>query len=131
LGHRLAGRPVSAGTGCGRAVLASDVTKAGELTPRSVLVAEYPVARYAQMLLGAAGLVTNGGSGAAHLVAVARSLGVPAVVGCDLTSLIRQSTDTYVAIDGEHGEVGVLADPAATPESGALASASSKGWSSG
>lgn len=131
LGHRLAGRPVSAGTGCGRAVLASEVTKTGELAARSVLVAEYPMVRYAQLLLGAAGLVTNGGSGAAHLMAVARSLGVPAVVGCDLIPLICESADTYVAVDGEHGEVGVLADPAATPECGVMASASSKGWSGG
>jgi phosphohistidine swiveling domain-containing protein len=131
LGHRLAGRPVSAGTGCGRAVLASQVTKAGELTARTVLVAEYPAVRYAQLLMGAAGLVTNAGSGAAHLMTVARSLGVPAVVECDLTSLIRERAATYVAVDGEHGEVGVLADPAATPECVAMASAGPEGWFGG
>jgi len=135
LGHRWAGTPVSAGAGCGRAVLASDlassVSRPGSLPVRSVLVADYPLPRYAPLLMGAAGLVTNGGSGAAHLMTVASSLGVPAVAGCDLTSLIRESVDTYVAVDGGTGTIAVLAEPAAAPAWDGLSLARSGGWPRG
>jgi hypothetical protein len=59
---------------------------------------------------------------------VASSLGVPAVAGCDLTSLIRESADTYVAVDGGAGTIAVLAEPAVAPAGGGLSLATSRGW---
>jgi phosphohistidine swiveling domain-containing protein len=114
LGQSLAGRPMAAGAGCGPAVLASEATAAapcrdGGLPARSVIIAQYPLPRYAPLLMGAAALVTSGGGEGAHLVTVARSLGVPAVAGCDLRPLVRASPASVVAVDGAAGEVSVLA----------------------
>jgi phosphohistidine swiveling domain-containing protein len=81
-------------------------SQVGGLPPRSVIVARYPLPRYSPLLMDAAGLVTDGGSEAAHLVTVAQSLGVPAVLGCDLTAVIRPGS--YVAVDGTAGTVAVL-----------------------
>jgi len=77
------------------------------LPPRSVLVAGRPLPRYAPLLMGASGLVTKGGSEAAHLVEVARALGVPTVVGCDLEG-VRTGGGMLVAVDGHSGAVHVL-----------------------
>jgi phosphohistidine swiveling domain-containing protein len=49
---------------------------------RPVLVARHPLSRLAPLLWNAAALVTFGGSAGAHLVEVAASVGVPAVVAC-------------------------------------------------
>lgn len=110
-GARLPAVPVAPGIGCGPAVLADDVAElamgqAGWLPPRPVIVARYPLPRYSPLLMGAAGLVAYGGSEAAHLVTVARSLGVPAVLGCDLRPVVEPGC--YVAVDGTEGTVSVL-----------------------
>jgi phosphoenolpyruvate-protein kinase (PTS system EI component) len=56
------------------------------------------------MLWEAAGLVAEHGSEGAHLFEVARSLGVPAVLGVAL-----DATDRVVAVDGDLGAVSALA----------------------
>jgi phosphohistidine swiveling domain-containing protein len=105
------GAGVSEGTGCGRAVLADEVIlqpsgQPAALPVRPVIVARYPLPRYSPLLMHAAGLVTAGGSEAAHLVSVARALGVPAVIGCDVTPL--PGPRSYLAVDGEAGTVATL-----------------------
>jgi signal transduction protein with GAF and PtsI domain len=57
------------------------------------------------MLWGAAGLVATGGNANAHLIEVADSLGVPAVVGCNLGNVPENA---LVAVGGESGEVWML-----------------------
>lgn len=115
-GQRLPGLPVSPGTGCGPGIVAEDVAalaarQADWLPPRPVIVARYPLPRYSSLLMGAAGLVAHGGSEGAHLVTVARSLGVPAVLGCDLSAMLKPGCQ--VAVDGTAGTVAILA-PAVT-----------------
>ena len=110
-GTRLGGVPVSPGMGCGPAVLADEVAvlaadRPDWLPTRPVIVARFPLPRYAPLLMGAAGLVAYGGSEAAHVVTVARSLGVPAVLGCDLSALLHPGC--YVAVNGTEGSVAVL-----------------------
>jgi phosphohistidine swiveling domain-containing protein len=117
VGDRLDGIGVADGFGCGPLVAAeraaSDV---GGLPPRPVLVADYPLPQYAPLLMGAAGLVTRRGSEAAHLITVARSLGVPAVIGpSPLDQPGDQASDqpgrhllTYAAVDGTIGTVHVF-----------------------
>jgi phosphohistidine swiveling domain-containing protein len=98
--------------GCGRAISASQeafaLSESAGIPARSVIVVRYPLPRYSPLLLGAAGLVAHGGSEAAHLVTVARALGVPAVLGCAVSPMMKSGQDTYVAIDGEAGLVSVL-----------------------
>jgi phosphoenolpyruvate-protein kinase (PTS system EI component) len=84
---------------------------------RRVLVARDAVPQLAPMLWEAAGLVAEHGSEGAHLFEVARSLGVPAVLGVALNA-----SDRIVAVDGDLGTVSALTtasrrDPAAFPAS--------------
>jgi phosphohistidine swiveling domain-containing protein len=61
----------------------------------------------APLLLNAAGLVVAEGSVGAHVFEVARSLGVPSVVGVD----VPEGFDgALAAVDGEAGTVWVLAE---------------------
>jgi phosphocarrier protein FPr len=56
--------------------------------------------------------VSTGGSSGAHLFEVARSLGVPAVIGVDPT--VSGGDGSLVAVDGDAGVVSVL-PPGETP----------------
>jgi phosphoenolpyruvate-protein kinase (PTS system EI component) len=74
-----------------------------------VIVAGYPLPQYAPLLMDAAALVSRRGSEAAHLVAVARALGVPAVIGCGLPAALGSGPHQYVAVDAWSGTVAVHA----------------------
>jgi phosphoenolpyruvate-protein kinase (PTS system EI component) len=64
--------------------------------------------------------VTSGGTSGAHLFEVARSLGVPAVIGPEIGPEIEKDADTLgesgslVAVDGDTGRVSILPVPGAT-----------------
>jgi phosphohistidine swiveling domain-containing protein len=112
-GPRYRGVAAAPGMGCGPAIRAGHAVSLAErraagVPARSVIVASYPLPRYAPLLMGAAALVAHGGSGAAHLVTVARTLGVPTVLGCDLSAAIRASDGAYIAVDGGAGTVSVI-----------------------
>jgi phosphoenolpyruvate-protein kinase (PTS system EI component) len=62
------------------------------------------VPHLSQLIWDAAGLVTDGGSAAAHVFESARSLGVPAVCGVDPGG----DLDQIVAVDGYSGVVATL-----------------------
>jgi phosphoenolpyruvate synthase/pyruvate phosphate dikinase len=109
-GTALDGEPASSGVGAGSAVIVRGLPGQPSPIPRMVLVAPNPIPQLAPLLWGASALVTTGGSTAAHLVEVARSLGVAAVLGCnqeDLFSLVGGAGDpgTLVAVDGDSGRV--------------------------
>jgi phosphohistidine swiveling domain-containing protein len=104
-GERLTGTAVAPGTGCGPCVSAAQAARGG-LPPRAVIAAAYPLPQYSPLLMGAAGLVARHGSEAAHLITVARSLGVPVVIGVDLTSG-PVAGERYAAVDGYAGTVSV------------------------
>jgi phosphohistidine swiveling domain-containing protein len=106
----LQGDPVSGGSGAGMSVLVRGLPAEAEHRPRMVVIAPHPIPQLAPLLWGAAALVTAGGSSAAHLVEVARSRGVPAVVGCDhnlLFALLGDGAARLVAVDGDSGRVAV------------------------
>ncbi|MGH2791337.1 MAG: PEP-utilizing enzyme, partial [Actinomycetota bacterium] len=88
------------------------------LRPRDVLVTQRPLNRFAPLLWQAAALVTAGGGPAAHLLEVARSIGVPAVTGCRLDALsdgvADGVADHLVAVDGDRGTVSIAASTAET-----------------
>lgn len=107
-GRRLGGTAAAPGVGAGPAQLERDL--AGPAAPRrerGVLVADHPVPALSGLLWNAAGLVTRHGSTGAHLLEVARSLGVPAVVQCARLPLEQLGPDTLLAVDGDRGEVSV------------------------
>ena len=78
---------------------------------------QYPLPNFAPLLWDAAGLVALGGAPSAHLMEVARSLTVPAVVSCPVDDLFptgtsgRRGPDTPLhlgTVDGDEGRVAVL-----------------------
>jgi len=102
-GSSTRGTPAAPGIAVGLAVV-GEAASAARLPARPVLVVRRPLARLAPLLWEAAGLVSLSGSAQAHLFDVARSLGVPAVVGCPLDRF-GQLHGELVAVDGASGVV--------------------------
>jgi phosphohistidine swiveling domain-containing protein len=116
-GYALTGAGAAAGIGAGRLRVHDGSPLGDREGGREVLALEEPVPQVAPLLWNAAGLVTAGGSVGAHLFEVARSLGVPAVTGVELSGAAEGS---LAAIDGDAGTVFVLPSARArTAEAGA------------
>ncbi len=90
-GLAMGGEAVSGGAGAGLVHFVSAGGSIGHeppvVPPRAVLAAALPVPQLAPLLWRAAAIVTSSGSVTAHLFEVARSLGIPAVVGPDLSQM--------------------------------------------
>ena len=95
------------GIGAGRLVWVESPTRTDHVRPRDVVVAQYPLPNFSPLLWHAAGVVTVGGATGAHLFEVARSLTVPAVVGCPLGAVVRDGP-VLGMVDGDTGRVAVL-----------------------
>jgi hypothetical protein len=106
-GEPAAGTPAAPGVGAGR--LAALVGSPARWTapPRAVLAVTSAAPQVAPLLWNAAGLVAARGNPGAHLFEVARSLGVPAVVGVDL---LEAPPRAVTAVDGAGGGVWLLGD---------------------
>lgn len=106
-GERVAGVSAAPGTGAGTVVTVVNPHTTRITAHRPVIVAARPLPGLAPLLWGAAGLVTGTGSPAAHLLEVAHSLRVPAVVGCPLDERLAGGGDApmIAAVDGGAGEV--------------------------
>jgi len=98
--------PITDGVGAGRLHVISGLTDIGRPGPRMILAAKAPLPQLAPLLWHCAGFVARGGSAGAHLFEVARSLGVPAVIGVSLSDL--GPPGSLVAVDGSAGEVASL-----------------------
>ena len=114
-GEARTGTGASGGIGAGRLVWVSSPTSVGHVRPRDVIVVQYPLPNFAPLLWDAAGLVALGGAPSAHLMEVARSLTVPAVVGCPVDDLRGigapggASNSLHLGtVDGDEGRVAVL-----------------------
>ena len=116
-GEARSGIGASGGVGAGRLVWVSSPTSVDHVRPRDVIVVQYPLPNFAPLLWDAAGLVALGGAPSAHLMEVARSLTVPAVVSCAVDDLFptgtsgRKGPDTPLylgTVDGDEGRVAVL-----------------------
>lgn len=103
------GTAVGAGVGAGRVHVPDPMSPGWRPGPRAILAVPEPLSRLSPLLWGAAGLVCAGGGAGAHLFEVARSLGVPSVIGVDLAP----SVGSLAAVDGDRGLVAVL--PGARP----------------
>jgi pyruvate,water dikinase len=78
----------------------------------AVLLIDRPLPSYAPLLFGARGVIARSGAASSHLAQVARSLGVPMVVGCrveTVTGAPPPAAGWLVAVDGGTGEVALLA----------------------
>lgn len=111
-GRTVEGTSAAPGIGHGRLCFLADPGSDDRFRPRDVVVVTHPVPSLGALLWDAAGLVTLGGGPAAHLFEAARSVGVPAVCGAPLDTLIDQglerATGRYaVALDGDAGVVAI------------------------
>jgi hypothetical protein len=104
MGSRQVGTPAAAGIGVGVGARISDAGGMTSFKSRSVITAPLAVPNLAPLLWDAAGLVTEGGSPAAHLFESARSLGLPSVCGVPIPE-----DDLIVAVDGHTGTVSTIA----------------------
>ena len=104
-GERTRGDAAAPGSGAGPVRLAGTPQSAVPGNGRYVLVARYPLPRFAPLLWSASGLVTSEGNPGAHLIEVARSLGVPAVVGCAEADPETIEAGSLAAVDGDLGVV--------------------------
>jgi phosphohistidine swiveling domain-containing protein len=105
-GRELRGRPAAPGAGAGRGRWVGSLASLHHPSAASVVGARSPLPQLSPVLWHASGVVTAGGDPGAHLFEVARSLGVPAVVGVDLEPW--RHDDALVAVDGDEGIVSVL-----------------------
>ncbi len=109
-GRSAAGTPAAAGIGAGRLCYIDDPGSMDHFRPRDVVVATHPVPNLAPLLWDAAGVVTAGGSPAAHLFESARALAIPAVCAVRLEEalhedLSRADGNMSLAVDGHAGTV--------------------------
>ena len=114
-GLHATGTSVAPGIAAGRPHLLRELRAIGHPGPREVLVTQLPLPHIAPLLWHSAALVSIGGSSGAHLFEVARSLGVPAVIGVD-PAVFGGGAGSLVAVDGESGVVSILPPPG-TPSS--------------
>jgi phosphohistidine swiveling domain-containing protein len=109
LGGTLDGTPVADGFGAGRLHVVSALREIGRPPRRAVVAAPAPLSQLAPLLWHCAAFITARGSTGAHLFEVARSLGVPAVVG--VAPLDLGPPGSLVAVDGTAGTVASLGRP--------------------
>jgi phosphohistidine swiveling domain-containing protein len=107
-GLRVSGRPGVPGMAAGPLVACwPHVTGARECRGAIVLV-DRPVPALAPLLFGARGVIARAGAASSHLAEVARSLGVPMVVGCRPETVIGPNPGAgawFATINGATGEV--------------------------
>jgi phosphoenolpyruvate synthase/pyruvate phosphate dikinase len=119
-GATFEGQPAAPGAGAGVLCFVQNPHAPAPDGLRPVLVAERPLPGLAPLLWNAAGLVIGSGNPAAHLLEVAHSVGVPAVVGVDVERLVGAADGhaaaraPLVAVDGNAGDVAVIERPPGT-----------------
>ncbi|TAM59823.1 hypothetical protein EPN52_06535 [bacterium] len=106
-GNVYSGTPAAPGIGAGSAWFAAR-PDSPRPARRGVLVVPYPLPGYAPLLWNAAALISVGGGPSAHFIEVARSLSVPAVVGCDAGAAFDFTGPLLAAVDGTAGRVTLL-----------------------
>lgn len=111
-GQRGTGDAAAPGIGAGAVFAVSDPHAPGDPGRRPVVVARWPVPALAPLLWSAAALVTTAGNAGAHLIEVASSLGVPAVVQTDLAATgwpwpAAADRPLLAAVDGDRGIISI------------------------
>jgi pyruvate,water dikinase len=110
-GQRVPARPAAPGAAAGRLIACRQHEAAPPECRDAVLLVERALPRYAPLLFAARGVIAGSGSAGSHLAGVARSLGVPMVVGCPVeavTGADPAAGQWLAAMDGGTGDVAVL-----------------------
>ncbi len=91
----------------GHARYIHDVAHLHEFLPGEVLVADTTTPDWEPVMKTAAAIVTNRGGRTCHAAIIARELGVPAVIGCDIATeaIANDETITVSCAGGDQGRV--------------------------
>ncbi|MDX6389685.1 MAG: hypothetical protein QOJ73_748 [Streptosporangiaceae bacterium] len=111
-GYRVPASPAVAGTAAGRLVACRPHERPPGDCRDAILLVDRPVPSLAPLLFAARGVMARAGAAGSHLAEVARSLGVPMVIGCQpepVTGPCVAGRDWIAAIDGSTGEAALLA----------------------
>jgi phosphohistidine swiveling domain-containing protein len=128
-GEHVPGRPGAPGTAAGWLVAVRPHERPDGDCSDAILLVDQPVPALAPLLFAARGVIARTGAAGSHLAEVARSLGVPMVLGCHperVTGTQAVPDGAFLAaIDGSTGDVALLpvagTSRAAVPGSGVSA----------
>ena len=107
-GLRVAARPAAPGTAAGPLVACWPHETGAKDCRGAIMLVDRPVPALAPLLFGARGVIARAGAAGSHLAEVARSLGVPMVVGCrheTVTGPHPAAGAWFATINGATGEV--------------------------
>ena len=107
-GTRVPGRPAVPGTAAGPLVACRPHEPPVRDCRGAIVLVDRPVPGLAPLLFGARGVISRAGAASSHLAEVARSLGVPMVVGCRpeaVTGPDPAAGAWFATINGGTGEV--------------------------
>jgi phosphohistidine swiveling domain-containing protein len=111
-GERVTGRPAAPGTAAGRLLPCRPHERPASDCGDAILLVGHPVPALAPLLFSARGIIARSGAASSHLAEVARSLGVPMVVGCPTERVTGPAAGGdggwLAAMDGATGEVALL-----------------------
>lgn len=111
-GRRVPASPAVAGTAAGRLVACRPHERPPGDCRDAILLVDRPLPSLAPLLFAARGVMARAGAAGSHLAEVARSLGVPMVIGCQPEPVMGPCVagrDWIAAIDGSTGEAALLA----------------------
>jgi len=100
----LTGQPASAGRATGPARIVDHLADVDHVRPGDILIARATSPSWTPLFNRIAGIVTDGGTAAAHASLIAREYGIPAVVGTQ-TATTRLSNGQPITVDGTRGHV--------------------------
>jgi phosphohistidine swiveling domain-containing protein len=115
-GQHVPGRPAAPGTAAGRLVACRPHERpAGDIAD-AILLVDQPLPALAPLLFSARGVIARTGAAGSHLAEVARSLGVPMVIGCRPETVTGPAPGPapgaaggwLAAVDGSSGDVALL-----------------------
>jgi len=122
-GEHVPGRPGAPGTAAGRLLACRPHECPAGACQDAILLVDRPLPALAPLLFAARGVIARTGAAGSHLAGVARSLGVPMVLGCRPervtgTPAVRDGA-FLAAIDGTTGDVALLPATGGWPVGGA------------
>ena len=111
-GEHVPGRPAAPGMAAGRLVACRPHERPAAGTADAILLVDQPLPALAPLLFSARGVIARTGAAGSHLAEVARSLGVPMVIGCRPETVTGPAPWTaggwLAAVDGSSGDVALM-----------------------